>query len=64
MISALDNHGDALAAADTKRRQPQVEITPAHLMKQRDQDARAARANGMSESDCAAVDVGDFRVQA
>src|SRR4051794_36033245 len=43
--SALDDHRDALAAADAQRRDTEVRVTILHRVQQRHQYARAARAD-------------------
>src|SRR5437667_215064 len=54
---ALNGEGNPHAAADAKRCQPAFRVALLHLVKKRDQDAAARRADRMSERDRAAVDV-------
>src|ERR1700724_3609454 len=50
-------HGDPHAAADAERGKALLGIALLHLVQQRHQHARTGCANGMAESDRAAIDV-------
>src|ERR1700745_1325852 len=54
---ACDAHRDAHAAADAQRGEALLGIALLHLVQQRDQHARAGRADRMTDRDGAAVDV-------
>src|SRR3954467_11257883 len=62
--AALDAHRDAHAAADAERGETLLGIAPLHLVEERDQHARAGRADRMADRDRAAVDVDPGRIPA
>ena len=62
-LEPLDHEGDALSAADAERGQPVAEAAGAQRVEQRDQDARAGRADRVAERDGAAVHVHALGVQ-
>src|SRR3954447_23475032 len=51
----FNGHRDGVAASETQRGHSAMDVAPDHLVDQRDEHARAARADGMSEGDRAAV---------
>ena len=56
-LNALDDHRDALTAADARRRQAVTTIASMQLVQQRQHQPRARRAQRMTERDRAAVHV-------
>ena len=64
----LDDHGSAHAAADAQSRQALVAASLLHLVDEGDEDTRAGCADGVTQSDGAAVDVqllfGDLQLSA
>src|SRR5207249_10859344 len=54
---ALDHHRDRLASAEAEGREPAAQAALFEGVQQRDEHARAARADRMAEGDRAAVDV-------
>src|SRR6185503_6333795 len=56
-LRPLDDHRDALPAADAERCDAELRVAVLHRVQQRGQDPRAARADGMTEGDGAAVHV-------
>src|SRR5947208_12915282 len=54
---ALDDHRDALSAADACRGEAVLFLAAAQLVEQRDHEARSRRGQRMAEGDRAAVDV-------
>ena len=48
---SFQSYGHALAAANAQRAQPALEIAAHHLVRQRDHQARAGAADGMSQRD-------------
>src|SRR5262245_13289104 len=63
-LSALQEHGDPLTAADAKRGQPAAGSAPEHLVNQGDGDACARGADRVAEGDGAPVYVEAGRVEA
>src|SRR2546425_4939960 len=59
----LDNHGDALPAADAGCGQPVAQATAAELVEKRQHKAGSSGAQRMAEGDCAAVDVGFLAIE-
>src|SRR5712692_9262844 len=57
ILITCNAHGDAHAAADAQRGQAFLGVALLHLVEQRNEDARAGRADRMAERDGAAVDV-------
>src|ERR1019366_6580297 len=57
LLSALQHHRDALTAADAQRCNAEVRVALGHLVEQRHQDPRAARADGMADRDGPPVDI-------
>src|SRR3981081_2407728 len=57
MSDPLDDHGDALAAADAHAGEAELDVALLHLVEEGDQDAGAAGADGVADGDGAAVDV-------
>src|SRR6478752_999112 len=55
-LITLHAHGDAHATTDAERGKPLLGVALLHLMQERDQDARAGRANRMADGDGAAID--------
>src|SRR5918996_31339 len=53
----LDTHGNAHAAADAKRGEALFGVLLLHLVKQRNQHARAGSADRMADGDGAAIDI-------
>src|SRR5918999_3847956 len=60
---APQDEGVALSAASADRRAAEVHAAPAHLVRQGEDEARAARADGMAEGDRAAVHVDELLVE-
>src|SRR5438128_479589 len=60
----LDEQSDAFAAADTQRRAAGLDAGVGHRVQQRDENARARRADRVAERDRAAPDVHLLRVEA
>src|SRR3954469_396909 len=61
---SLDDHRDALSAADAGGGQAVGGLAPAQLVDEGEQQARAGRRQGMAERDRAAVHVGARTVEA
>src|SRR3954469_2392986 len=62
--AARDAHRNSHAAADAQRRQALFGVTFLHFVEQRDENARAGRADRMTERDRAAIDVDPVGVPA
>ena len=62
-VLSFDCQRDGIAAAEAQRRNASLRIAPSHFVKQRHENARAARADRMAQSDRAAIDVDFFRIQ-
>src|SRR5947208_209972 len=60
----LDDDGDALAAADAGRAEPEAAAAATQLVEEVRGDARARGAQRVAERDGAAVDVGALAVEA
>src|SRR3954452_841131 len=60
----LDDHGDALSAADARGGQTETLLAAAQLVEQSDDQARSGGCERMAEGDGAAVDVELLRVHA
>jgi hypothetical protein len=56
-LHALDEQGEAEAAADAKGGEGEACFAPVHLVEKRRGDADAGAADGVAEGDCATVDV-------
>ena len=54
---SFNRQGDRVATTETQRSYAAMHILPHHLVDQRRQHTRAARANGMADRDCAAIHV-------
>src|SRR3954447_7393633 len=54
---ALERHRDGSTTAEAERREPVPTVAPLELVEQRRDDAGPARADGVAERDCAAVDI-------
>src|SRR5260370_130309 len=60
---AFDSQSYGVAAAEAEGGDSALEVAALQFVEQRNQDARAARADGMAEGDCAAVHIHFFRIQ-
>src|SRR6476660_3295525 len=63
-VRVFDDHGDALTAADAEGGQAALRVAPLHFVQERDEDAGAAGADRVAESDGATVDVDALPVPA
>src|SRR5215217_5806603 len=63
-VSALEAHRDAHAAADAEGCETLLGVAAPHLVQERDEHARAGRADRVADRDGAAVHVHDRRVPA
>ena len=63
-LQRFHNRRDALAAADARRREAVLLAAPPQLVRQRQQQPRAAHAERMAERDRAAVDVDLVAIEA
>ena len=64
LVHALHHHRNSLPAADAGRRQAVLLLSAAEFVQQRNHQPRAGRAQRMSQSDRAAVDVYFFAIEA
>src|SRR5258707_3984149 len=62
-LATLDGESDGVAAAEAESGDAAFQVAALEFVEQRDEDARAAGADGMAESDCAAVDVYFFGIE-
>src|SRR3954451_6244030 len=62
-LRALDREPDSIAATEAKCSNAFLDVAPLHFIKQRDQDASAARADRVAEGDRSAVHVDLVEVQ-
>src|SRR5690349_16676721 len=60
---SLDGEGDGVAAAEAEGGDAALEVAALEFIKQADEDARSAGADGMAERDRAAVHVGFFGIE-
>ena len=56
-VIAFDGEGYGVAAAEAEGGYAFLCVAALHLVDERDEDARAAGADGVADGDCAAVDV-------
>src|ERR1700756_3937971 len=61
--AAFDGQSHSVAAAEAEGRDAALEVAALQFIKQCDQDARAARTDGMAEGDRAAVHIHLFGIQ-
>src|SRR5438105_3972369 len=59
----LDGEGDGVSAAEAEGSDAALEVAALQFVEQRDEDARAACADGMAERDRAAIHVNFFGIQ-
>src|SRR5207302_3961670 len=62
-LETFDGEGDGVASAKAKWSDAAFEVAAFQFIEQGNEDARAARANGMTERDRAAVDVYFFGIE-
>src|SRR4029077_20646767 len=62
-LVALDGKGHGVASAEAERGDAALEVAALQYVEQRDEDARSRCANGVTESDRAAIDVDLFGIE-
>src|SRR6266568_5794172 len=63
LLVTFDGEGDGVSAAEAEGGDAALEVAALQLIEQRDEDARAARADGMAERHAAAVHVDFFGIE-